>query len=69
MGLIALSYGVALTLNTYGFLAVFAAGLAMRKIEAQEVGHDTSPERCWMVCPQRKLMSVRLPMPPLPPST
>jgi NhaP-type Na+/H+ or K+/H+ antiporter len=44
MGLIALSYGVALTLNTYGFLAVFAAGLAMRNIEAQAVGHDSSPE-------------------------
>jgi NhaP-type Na+/H+ or K+/H+ antiporter len=43
MGLIALSYGVALTLNTYGFLAVFAAGLAMRKIEANAVGHDRTP--------------------------
>lgn len=44
MGLIALSYGVALTLNTYGFLAVFAAGLAMRRIEAHAVGHDSTPE-------------------------
>jgi NhaP-type Na+/H+ or K+/H+ antiporter len=44
MGLIALSYGVALLLHTYGFLAVFAAGLAMRKIEARAVGHDRSPE-------------------------
>src|SRR3712207_9494619 len=33
LGLIALSYGVALLLHTYGFLAVFAAGLALRKIE------------------------------------
>jgi NhaP-type Na+/H+ or K+/H+ antiporter len=44
MGLIALSYGVALLANTYGFLAVFAAGLAMRRIEAHAVGHDTSPD-------------------------
>ncbi|MBA3489636.1 MAG: cation:proton antiporter, partial [Longispora sp.] len=33
LGLIALSYGVALLLYTYGFLAVFAAGLALRRIE------------------------------------
>jgi NhaP-type Na+/H+ or K+/H+ antiporter len=32
LGLIALAYGVALLLGTYGFLAVFAAGLAMRRI-------------------------------------
>ncbi|HEV2073000.1 MAG TPA: sodium:proton antiporter [Thermomicrobiales bacterium] len=44
MGLIALSYGLALLLHTYGFLAVFAAGLAMRKIEEQAVGHDRSPQ-------------------------
>jgi NhaP-type Na+/H+ or K+/H+ antiporter len=37
------SYGVALLLHTYGFLAVFAAGLAMRKIEARAVGHERSP--------------------------
>jgi NhaP-type Na+/H+ or K+/H+ antiporter len=36
LGLIALSYGVALLCHTYGFLAVFAAGLALRRI-------DTSP--------------------------
>lgn len=44
MGLIALTYGIALLLHTYGFLAVFAAGLAMRKIEARAVGHETSPD-------------------------
>jgi NhaP-type Na+/H+ or K+/H+ antiporter len=32
LGLIALAYGVALLLSTYGFLAVFAAGLALRRI-------------------------------------
>jgi NhaP-type Na+/H+ or K+/H+ antiporter len=33
LGLIALSYGAALLAHTYGFLAVFAAGLALRRIE------------------------------------
>jgi len=33
LGLIALSYGLALLINAYGFLAVFAAGLALRRIE------------------------------------
>jgi NhaP-type Na+/H+ or K+/H+ antiporter len=35
LGLIALAYGAALLLHTYGFLAVFAAGLALRRIEMQ----------------------------------
>jgi len=34
-GLIALTYGVALLAHTYGFLAVFAAGLALRRIDAK----------------------------------
>ena len=33
LGLIALSYGVALLAQAYGFLAVFAAGVALRRIE------------------------------------
>ena len=33
LGLIALSYGTALLAHTYGFLAVFAAGLALRRVE------------------------------------
>jgi NhaP-type Na+/H+ or K+/H+ antiporter len=33
LGLIALSYGAALLLGAYGFLAVFAAGLALRRVE------------------------------------
>lgn len=33
LGLIALAYGVAEALNAYGFLAVFAAGLAVRRVE------------------------------------
>ena len=43
LGLIALSYGVALLLHTYGFLAVFAAGLALRRIEMLSSG-DKPPE-------------------------
>jgi len=39
LGLIALAYGSALALHTYGFLAVFAAGLAMRQVERQDDPH------------------------------
>ena len=38
LGLIALAYGSALLLHAYGFLAVFAAGLALRRIERQPDG-------------------------------
>ena len=41
-GLIALTYGVALLAQTYGFLAVFAAGLALRRIDAAPAA---APER------------------------
>jgi NhaP-type Na+/H+ or K+/H+ antiporter len=34
LGLLAASYGLALWIHTYGFLAVFAAGLALRRIES-----------------------------------
>ena len=36
LGLIALSYGLALLVHGYGFLAVFAAGLSMRRIEREQ---------------------------------
>ena len=36
LGLIALSYGLALLIHSYGFLAVFAAGLALRRTERRE---------------------------------
>jgi NhaP-type Na+/H+ or K+/H+ antiporter len=36
LGLIGLSYGAALLAHTYGFLAVFAAGLALRMVERSE---------------------------------
>ena len=50
LGLIALTYGVALLTLTYGFLAVFAAGLALRRIDepkavaAQAVNTELSAE-------------------------
>ena len=43
LGLIALTYGVALACHAYGFLAVFAAGLALRRVErkgSKAVGLD-----------------------------
>jgi sodium/hydrogen antiporter len=42
LGLIALSYGTALLAHTYGFLAVFAAGLALRRVERKASG-DLAP--------------------------
>jgi sodium/hydrogen antiporter len=44
LGLIALSYGMALWAHAYGFLAVFAAGLALRQIERQESGEEAPEE-------------------------
>jgi NhaP-type Na+/H+ or K+/H+ antiporter len=38
LGLIGLSYGCALLLHGYGFLAVFAAGLSLRRLEQRESG-------------------------------
>lgn len=45
VGLIALAYGVALLVGAYGFLAVFAAGLAVRRVERHEAGDDPPAER------------------------
>jgi NhaP-type Na+/H+ or K+/H+ antiporter len=44
LGLIAISYGTAIFLHTYGFLAVFAAGLALRKIEERSGGLEQAPD-------------------------
>lgn len=41
LGLVALTYGVALLCHTYGFLAVFAAGLALSRIDRQ--GKENAP--------------------------
>lgn len=43
LGLIGLSYGAALAAHSYGFLAVFAAGLALRRIERRHSG-EGEPE-------------------------
>ena len=45
LGLIASVYGAALLTHTYGFLAVFAAGLALRSIERQHTGAAISKEK------------------------
>lgn len=42
LGLIALAYGVALLIGAYGFLAVFSAGIALRRIESSSSG-DSPP--------------------------
>lgn len=42
LGLIALAYGVAVLSHTYGFLAVFAAGLALQRVKEQDVGGGRS---------------------------
>lgn len=44
LGLIALAYGVALLAHGYGFLAVFAAGLSLRRIERREAGGEEPPQ-------------------------
>ena len=44
VGLIGLSYGTALLCHTYGFLAVFAAGLALRRVERRHMPEDEAGE-------------------------
>lgn len=44
LGLIALSYGVALQAHAYGFLAVFAAGVALRQVEMRATGDRPDEE-------------------------
>jgi len=44
MGLIAASYGIALMVHAYGFLAVFAAGLALRSVERDLSGDPEKAE-------------------------
>ncbi|MBA3317513.1 MAG: cation:proton antiporter [Gemmatimonadales bacterium] len=42
LGLIALAYGAAVAVEAYGFLAVFAAGVAFRQVESRETGADST---------------------------
>ncbi|QEG41608.1 cation:proton antiporter [Roseimaritima ulvae] len=44
LGLIGLSYGAALSIHAYGFLAVFAAGVAMR-LYAETPSEDDKPDK------------------------
>ena len=44
LGLIALAYGAAVLIHSYGFLSVFAAGLALRRVEREHSGEDAPPE-------------------------
>jgi NhaP-type Na+/H+ or K+/H+ antiporter len=44
LGLVALSYGVALLIGTYAFLAAFAAGLALRNEERRETGDEPADD-------------------------
>lgn len=44
LGLIALTYGTAVAAHSYGFLAVFFAGLAMRQVERQDNPHVQPPD-------------------------
>ena len=44
LGLIALSYGLALLVHAYGFLAVFAAGVALRRVERLHTGDEPTEE-------------------------
>lgn len=43
LGLIGLSYGVAVLFQAYGFLSVFAAGVALRAVERRHSGSDRPP--------------------------
>jgi NhaP-type Na+/H+ or K+/H+ antiporter len=45
LGLIAAVYGGALLTHTYGFLAVFAAGLALRSLERHHTGEEAAQEK------------------------
>lgn len=56
LGLIGLSYGSALLANAYGFLAVFAAGVALRRLEQSQKpapGADPIPQA--MIDPDRSM--------------
>ena len=52
LGLIALTYGLALLSQTYGFLAVFAAGLALRRID--EAKPEPLPEPAAQLSPAER---------------
>lgn len=57
LGLIGLSYGCAILLHAYGFLAVFAAGVALRRLEQRQGGGDISvaPVQQALIDPDRSI--------------
>jgi NhaP-type Na+/H+ or K+/H+ antiporter len=57
LGLIGVAYGCALAASTYGFLAVFAAGVAMRQVERHE-NPSTPPEEVLGSVPAKELEQV-----------
>jgi NhaP-type Na+/H+ or K+/H+ antiporter len=57
LGLIALSYGLALTAHAYGFLAVFAAGLALRRVERSATGDNPPPQELAPTGPTEEIQS------------
>jgi sodium/hydrogen antiporter len=44
IGIVAVAYGAALAAHTLGFLAAFAAGVAVRRIEHRAMGDDPHPD-------------------------
>lgn len=58
LGLIGLSYGLAVLLTTYGFLAVFAAGLALRRIERIQSDNEAVEDDILEVASQGKMEEV-----------
>ena len=54
MGLIGISYGTALLCHSYGFLAVFAAGIAMRQVERRNMPAEKSGQHLALEAGQTK---------------
>jgi NhaP-type Na+/H+ or K+/H+ antiporter len=52
LGLIAVTYGAALLIAAYGFLAVFAAGVALRHYEMSQTGTEQEPDQVLDASPE-----------------
>ena len=59
LGLIATSYGVALALHAYGFLAVFASGLALRTVERDLSRREVPADLSTLRGPEEQIASDR----------
>ena len=60
LGLIALTYGVALLCHAYGFLAVFVAGLALRAVEFADSGPRRKPPATAAASPATSVYMARV---------